>query len=523
MRRYLLEVAPLCLLAAGFFSWLSVRHGFVGNISDASFYITVADFFSPYRAAPHELGEAMFHDFSIPPLYPLLLAALGGGSDHPVASYIATSCMMATAVGAVYVWLRTERLSVAESLGISVVFALLPATLLAAMAIQSEPLYVACVFAGFALWAARGTKSSMPQLAAVCIGGCALVRTVGVSAIGALLVNWFVDKDARRMWYVPVLAVAPCLTWVIVKYVNGMQPSYLDSVARESFTATLAYLANQITINLPAMWLGIVRSFDVTGSPYATAVSAVFLSLAILGFALRLRRLKIDSLYVALYFVIIVMWSYPGHMRRFLQVLLPLFLFYGYLGVRQAVDSFAPAMRRTIGNAYIAILAVVLAPSTVLMVQQVAQAESADEKNFVRSPQWYMYGTPLRATTVMDRVMRVMDGMRGIDEHLPPDACVSSAAHPYIPLYGRRRGRPLPAISAGDDELFSRLRDCQYVFMVAAVAWPNNAFPPMYPYERIKDRLEVVEVSLWDRTATAGTVLTMLGRVRFDEDGGPER
>ena len=518
MRRYVFEAAPLCVFASSFFGWLSIREGFIGSISDTAFYLTVADYFSPYRTAPHGLGASMFYDFSMPPLYPLVLAVLGGGSEHPVASYFATSCMMAAAVGAVYVWLRTERLAVAEALGLSLVFALLPATLLGVMAIQSEPLYVACTFAGFALWGVRETKVWVAPLAALCIGSSALVRAVGVSAIGALLVCWRLDRRARRTLLIPVLAVAPYLAWTIVKYVGDMQPTYLDSVVRGSFTETLDYLANQITINLPAAWSGIVQSFDLVGSPYASVACAVLLSFSVGGFALRLRKLKIDSLYVVFYLAIIIVWPYPGHMRRFLHVLMPLFLFYSYLGVGQLNYFLAPTMRRPVVIAYIVILVVVLAPSTFVMVDQVARAEDTATRNFVRSPQWYMYDSPSKATVVMERVMQIMDGMSGIDDHLPPDACVSSAAHAYIPLYGRRRSRPVAGLAVADERFFSRLRDCPYVFMMSASQWPKMDYPAMYPYERIKDQLEVVEVSLWDRTATTGTVLTMLGRVRFDED-----
>jgi hypothetical protein len=522
MRRYLSEAAPLCLLTTVFFSWLSVRQGYIGNISDSVFYLTVADYFSPYWTAPYGLGASLFHDFSFPPLYPLILAALGGGSEHPVASYIATSFMMASALAAVYVWLRTEQLSLAESLSITVVYALLPATLLAAMAIQSEPLYVACTFAGFALWSQRGTSTAMRPLAAICIGGSALARTVGVSAIAALLINWYLDEDERVHWYVPVLAIAPYLTWVIVKYVNGMQPSYFDSVVLESARATLVNSVSQFTINVPAMWSATVRSFDLAGSLHATVAVTVCALFFAFGFAVRLRRLRVDALYVAFYLAIIVLWPYPGHMRRFLQVLMPMFLLYGFLGIRYTIIYLAPALRRTVERAYVAILVIVLSPSALVMVQQIAQAEGEDAENFVRSPQWYMYDTPLRATTVMERVMQVIDGMRGIDERLPANACVSSAAYAYIPLYGRRQSRRLAGISTDDDRFFAQLRDCPYVFMMAATQWPEMDYPAMYPYERIKDQLEVVEVSLWDRTATTGTVLTMLGRVRFDGEGGPE-
>jgi len=517
-RRCLAEAGPLFLLSAVFYTWLSVRDGYIGNITDSGVYLTIADYLSLYRPASHDLGVSMFHDFAFPPLYPLLLALMGGGSDHPVASYVATSCMSAGAVCAVYLWLRTQRLLLAEALGITLIFALSPATMLTAISIQSEPLYVAVVFAGFALWRVERAGSRAHSFAAVLIGMSALVRMVGITGIAALLIHWLSDETRSRRLTIPILALVPITAWTLVKTFNGMGPSYFDSVERHSLPATIAFVADQIAINLPAIWLGLVRCFDLIGAPHASYAVGLLSLLFFIGWILRARRFEIESLYLAFYLALIVVWPFPDHMRRFLQVLLPIFLLYSYVGTHFLASYCAPSIRRAAGMVQIVIIMLVLAPSTLIIMQQVIASEGTEAENFVRSPQWYMYDTPLRATAVMNGVTRVLDGMRGIDEHLPAGACVSSAAYSYIPLYGRRRGQPLAGVSADDEHFFARLRDCPYVFMMAATQWPGHDFPPMYPYERIKDRLEVVEVSMWDKTATKGVVLTMLGKVRFDGD-----
>jgi hypothetical protein len=517
VRQSVVEAGPLFLLFAAFYSWLSVRDEYIGNISDSGIYLTVADYFSPYRAPLRDLGASMFFDFSFPPLYPLMLALMGGGSEHPVASYVATSCMTAAAVCAVYLWLRVQRLSLAEALAITAIFALLPATLLTAISIQSEPLYAAMVFAGFALWRVERNAPAANACAAILIGMSTLARTVGVTAVAALLIEWM-STERRRRLTIPVLALGPIVAWTLVKYVNGIERSYLEAVERNSTAETIAYLADQLAINLPAVGFGLVSGFDLIGAPHAKYAVGLLSLLFLVGWASRLRRFHIDSVYLILYLAIIALWPYPNHMRRFLQVLLPIFLLYSYVGVNCVICFFAPSLERAAAMAYVAIALLVLAPSTSVMVGQIIAAEGTEAENFVRSPQWYMYDTPLRATAVMNGVTRVLDGMRGIDEHLPADACVSSPAFAYIPLYGRRRGRPPADVAADDEHFFKRLRECPYVFMMAAAQWPSQGYPPMYPYERIKDRLEVVEVSMWDRNATKGDVLTMLGRVRFEAD-----
>lgn len=508
------EAAVLALASAAFYAWLSARPEYIGNISDTAVYLTMADFLSPWRDAPHAIGPSMFYDYSYPPLFPFALALLGGGSEHPIASYLAASVMSGAAVGAVYAWLRTLEVVRVPAAALTIAFALLPATLLSAMGLQSEPLYAALVFAGLACWNLRASTGAAAPAGALLIGLSVLARTVGISAVAAVLVNVALDPGLRRRLLLPALAIAPAAAWFLFRLAAGMHDSYADSVRHDTLAGTLGFLATQAASNPPAMWEGLLRGFDLLGTPHARALVAVFTALFAFTWLRRLRRLEPDAIYLLCYLAIILVWPFPNHMRRFFQVLMPVYLYYVYSG-GSSLAAFLPTtgIRRAVTAGVLAFPVIAMAPSTIAMIGQVDAAEGTEAENFVRTPQWYMYDSPLRATTVMDRVSQVLEAMRGIDEHLPEDACVSSPIYAYIPLYGRRRAFAVPGSRVSDDAFEAQLSRCPYVFMMAGTVWPPSDFPSMYPHERIKDRLEVIEVSLWDRTASSGTVLTMLAKV----------
>ncbi len=516
-RRRTGEAVLLALGATVFFAWLAVRPEFLGNLSDSAVYLTEADFLSPFRAAPHSIGAAMFGDFSFPPLFPLLLAVLGGGSDYPEVSYLAGALMMGAAVAAVYVWLRSVAVARFAALTLTVVFALLPATLLAAMGLQSEPLYVALVFAGLAGLNTDPARPGAQRLGAVLVGLSALARSAGISVIAALIAHALLGRRRCSALLIGI-ALSPLLAWQACKYLLGLDASYLGGVPHDSAAAMLAFVAEQLGRNPAAMWRGLVSVFDLSATRHAQIAVMAFTIVAAIGWAQRLRRLELDALYLLAYLGIVTLWPYPDHMPRFLQVVMPIYLFYMYLGAVTVARGMRRRRLRQVPAAAIVTAAIlVMAPSAAAIIGQVHAARGSDAENFVRTPQWYMYNSPLRAAREMDLLRQLVDAMRGIDEHVPQGACVSSAVYAYIPLYGRRRAVSIPGRRASDADFDAALKRCPYVFMMAGSLWPPSDFPPMYPHARVKQRLEIIEVSLWDRAARRGRVLTLLGRVRSDD------
>jgi len=237
--------------------------------------------------------------------------------------------------------------------------------------------------------------------------------------------------------------------------------------------------------------------------------------LSALGWLRRLWCTEFDALYALFYLGIVLFWPFPEHLPRFLLVLMPLFIFYAYAVVAELSRRLPLATLAALAkSSYFVIVALTLLPSSLSIVSQIHAADHSAAKKFVRSPQWYASSSPDQAIRSMQRIDRMLESIRGIEEHLPVDACVSTTAFAYVPLYGRRRALAVAPGTASDEAFDAGLERCPYVFMMAATQWPQSDYPGMYPYARIKQRLEVIEVKLWDGHAERGDVLTMLARVR---------
>ena len=517
-RQLALDGIVVVTLASFLFLWLAVRADFIGNISDAAIYLALADNYSLYREPTHDLFVNLLKQYQFPPLFPLVLGLLGGGSDAPTASYVANVLILALSVGAFYVWLRAAALSRAEAFALVVILTLLPSTLLMSMGIQSEPLYLLLVLCALILIERRPQTTWLWFVAALIIGAATLVRSAGITAIAAFVLAWMVRADRPRAWLVPFAALAPPLLWQLFKYLLEFEQGYVGSVMQDSLVATIDFVKAQTRVNTIALGDALVRSFDLYGRRHVQLSTMVLGGLFVLGWGARMRRLEFDALYVLFYLTLIIVWPYPNHMRRFLFVVFPLFLYYGYVAVKIfAVYARSGAIAPFAFPLYCAIVGALFAPSSVTMLRQVA-VYGAEFGDLVRSPQWYMYDTPLKAAAALDKMKRVIWAMRGIDEHIPRDGCVSATVPQFIPLYGKRHGEGLPEQSVPDEELFEALRTCPYVFMMSVTQWPPADYPNMYPYHRIKHRLQVIEVTLWEEGVEAGNVLAMLGKVMFADD-----
>lgn len=516
-RLQLTEVAAVAVLATLFLAWLNGRDDFIGNIADSAIYLSVAEAYSPWRNGDHALGVALLRDFAFPPLFPLLLSLMGGGSQAPEWSYRAGAVLHGAAITAVYAWLRVEAYTWPRALALTLVFLFAPATLLMALDLQSEPLYIALIFGGFAALGQRAASPGGHTVGALLIGFSALARSAGITAVAAVLVRWL--RDGARPWTVGVLAVLPSLCWILVRLALDTDASYVALMSRGTWTDTVAQAWAQVAVNSSAMVHAGVGAFDGAATAQARAVVAGCAILAGLGWILRLRQARVDALYVAFYLALLLAWPYPNHMRRFLAVLLPLFLFYASLGVDTLTTVAGGVWLRRCGAvALVGALMLVVLPASVGILAPIAAAPAGPLAAFARTPRWRDQTLSADAYATYQRTRDIMASMSAIRTKVPLDACVSSSLYSYVPLYGQRRALRLAGASRPAEELEAGLSRCPYIFMAAVEQWPPTDYPPMYPYAKIKDRLEVIEVRLWEQGATRGTVLTMLGRVRPPDD-----
>jgi hypothetical protein len=507
-------------VSCAFFVWISARDDALGNIADGGIYLLMSDVLSPWYRAPHALGWSLFRDFSFPPLYPLLLGLMGGGSERLAQSYFATALMHSAMTVALYAWFCSVMANRVEAMTLTIIFSLLPASLLLAMAIQSEPLYFALTYYGLALVAAHRQTSHGRLLAAGLFGFSVLARTVGVTLLAAAILHWWRKRreSSLRVLLCVLLILPAC--WSLLRLFVGAESSYLDSLKPASGGALPRQLWGYLQVNLTSFPIALAALFDNHPSRATQVLVASLALLAAVGWCLRLRHLKLDALFALCYLAVILLWPFPAHLQRFVLVLMPLVFVYAYGALRY----FAALSERTELDAiarvvYLSALALLVVPHGWRIIAEVHAAQGSELAPYVRSPQWYAYDSPVQALEHMRSVAAMLESMRGIDEQLPGNACVSSAVPAYVLFYGRREARALAPSWADHATLLSQLEACPYVFMLAATQWPESGYPPMYPYESIKHRLDVIEVKLWQRDAERGTVMTMLARLRTRSEG----
>lgn len=502
----------VALLSCGLFGWLARRDDFIGNLSDGAIYLVMADVLSPWRTAPHQLGLSLFQDYAFPPLYPLVVGLFGGGSSQLFASYMITAMTLVAATVAIYAWYCRVLPRRIEAFGLTLLFVLTPATLITAMSLQSEPLYIALTFSALALGA--GGARPVPVAAAL-IGLSLLARTVGLGMVLAAIVHGYRRTVGTQRMLLLGLFIMPGVGWQLFRLSLGAEGSYLDVLMQPGPSDTLARLLEYARINaayVPVAW---TKVFDLQSSSQAGVTAAVIAALSALGWLRRLWFGEFDALYALFYLGIVLFWPFPEHLPRFLLVLMPLFVFYAYAVVSDLSRHLPWATVAALAkSSYFVVVALAMLPSSMSIVAQIHAADHSGIEKFVRSPQWYASSSQDQAMRSMQRIERMLESLRGIEEHLPIDACVSTTAFAYVPLYGRRRALPVSPGTASDAAFDAGLKRCPYVFMMAATQWPQSDYPGMYPFARIKQRLEVIEVKLWDEHANHGDVLTMLARVR---------
>ncbi len=501
----MLGLVSLCMLL-----WVAVKPTLAGVNSDAAVYLLVADWLSPWRASDIDFGAQLFAFYPFPPLYPLLLAAFGGGSAMPSVNYSFDAFAQAVAVAASYCWARRIGCAVPGAVLAALSLAITPIALFTAMGIFSEPLYLALSMTALALVSGPLTSVRAWHLAALLLGLAAVTRGVGLFAAVALVLAWLSRTRGHQARLVPVLALAPTLVWQLIKASNGWQGGYTNTFFAGGVLSVASALIAQLPINLHALAYHFVRCFDSLNGRHSAIVLSVLLVPAGLCFAQRLRAGWTDAWYAALYLLVLLFWPYPNHFARFLLILLPLFCAYASQGVSTML---ARKNMRSLG-ALLApgLMLLVLLPSCLQVVQNIAGAPDARERQHTRISSWYGHDSLTEARTSTAFSLRVLDVMVDIAAQVPRDVCVSSTMAEMFMLKGRRWARPPPGQRAALPELRAALATCPYVLLLGATTSASGEFPRYYPANRLAGDLTTLLTVPLDASPAKHASLAILAR-----------
>jgi hypothetical protein len=362
-----------------------------------------------------------------PPLYPALLAIVGGVTGDRLGFLIAFNTLLSAA--ALWIWFRIARHSSAElALAALAVAALNPSLIDLAGRIATEPLFM--LTTALALWWTHGGKGARARVSAgVAAVAAMLSRVLGVAGLAALTANWLLERRYRAaagMLLISALSVGAWGAWVLAaprgvpgqSYVADLgspvppeepalprplpappppapdpqprapadesgpsrvesppeEPSFLSVLIQRIQRNTLVYL----TQSLPT-GLGLATIPGTTLDNWAWLIG---LSVpAIAGLRELFRRLRAAALLMTGYGALLLLWPYA--IERYLTPLVPLLVLTLFLGARRL----APA--RYLAGATL-LLGLLLGGSALLAnVRSLAAAASCERSDPYRTPGCY--------------------------------------------------------------------------------------------------------------------------------------
>ena len=505
----------LGLASCALLLWVSLKPSLAGINSDGAVYVLLADWLSPWQSSDIGFGARLFEHYPFPPLYPLLLAALGAGSSNPLMAYGADAVLQALAVAASGWWALRAGFDRASVMLAALSLALTPIALFTAMGLFSEPLYLALSMSALAVLAGPEHKMRHWYVAAVLLGCAALTRGVGLFAVAALLLVWAWRTRMHSAHLTPLLALAAPLLWMALKAAQGWQGSYTHNLFGGDTLAVLHGLLEQLPTNLRALHYHFVRCFDSLGGRHSAVLLSLLLVPATFTWMQRLRAAELDACYAALYVGVIVLWPYPNHFARFLLVLLPLFAAYaahGTVGLLRALGQ-ARLARHGAGLTCVLLLLVV-APSVWQVLSTIARADDTQARLETRISSWYSHDSRAAAMASTAFSLRVLEVMAELGERLPRDACVSATMAEVFMLHSRRYSRPPPSQRDDVASLRVALADCPYVLLLGATAFPAADFPAFYPAARLPGELTALYSVARDPALADAPALAILARYR---------
>lgn len=488
------------LLGVGFLSLtvlyyaLGWSHELSGAGGDNAGYLLAAQYFSPYQPASPILIEYS-KQIIYPPLFPWMLALAGGGESTLVAHLVVMTFLL-LAVLVLYFWLRHESLSVWQSAAISLIFALMPTTYLLSLDIWTEDPYTF-----FSLLAILGvclaTRKDLPKwlwLAAFAVACATLIRT---AALSILLAFWFFLAVRRPKNYLYLMAVSalPFVLWTIISAstqvgLSGYTHSWLKVYLT---TPLLTILSHQLHTGSLALyyawqfgWLG--------GSqpPVLVFVVTAFGAICLAGWLYRLRYLKFDAIYVAIYLAMVFAWPNPEPLRYF-YVVTPVLLAQGFLlvvGLSQSgLRMGNPAMVQAV---LAAILMLTLMPSFVINSRYFLQEVPPEISAGKHIAEWFDDNRKIAVFSAYFHA-RLISHLKEINALIPENECVYAIKPTLVTFYARRSSYGPPKIDVSDQEFWRGMEKCRYAYFLPFES-PSYGGESFYPLSRLGQRAKIISM-----------------------------
>lgn len=441
-----LAVALLVTAALAFeFVW---QPGISSIGDDSVTYLTLARFFAG-GDAPWALHFTWF-----PPLFPLLVAAVGGATHFAHAHLLVAACAV-LALPLVYrhATLRFGRRDAA--LLLVVLFELTATAWVSIKGILSEPTFLLLSMASLVFFESRLAVAPRDRdrwLFGLLLAATLLTRVAGIFLMAAYAIHVAVrcmrDRKHRGLAdFIPLVPPAALtLAWWAVR---PMASRDVYGWASEGFLQ--GWLAHGQEVFVPALrslFDGWVASFvaDADVSRVTSIVLALLALLCVAGTWMRVRRNALDGWYVAITLAAVVALFFgEDAARRYLYPIMPLLMVNAGVALAALTRRLPGRSRKAAIVLAVAAPALACLPASVLLLQKALDRRPVLDGFAIRYSDITEYYTTLnvaRARALAAKHAAVIAGFEAIAHVTPPDAKVMWVRPEYISLLSGRAAEP---------------------------------------------------------------------------------
>lgn len=487
-----------------------------GFWTDNFIYLLQADYFSFWNTEHLPVVEQAITYRNYPPLYPCFLSMLGGGSDAITLASIVTSALLLP-FSLLYVnWQTKNGMAEYNALLNSLLFLLLPVTLLLSTEIWSENLYI--FFTILTLWSFQKTDGNSDKwlyLSAFSCGLSIITRTAGITLAIALIIAIY-HRDKQKLFNAIILISIPSILWFLVSRDINYEETYLKhgfidryKIFIDAYGGGLSGLIKIIQNQLQGLWTGLQSQFH-----YSNNTSTVILAVVIIitaGFSLfsRLMNLSIDALYVLIYSGLIFVWNHPDHNARFIYTIIPFVLFYSQLTISSILDEVkANSNIRVMMISFIPLLVfITILPPLILMTGRFVTTPGKYYQHISNDRIWLTGDNIEMMYSQLIFKKKLIDSAVEIQEIVASDECIYSINREIIMLYSKRVSHTPPLRHVNQEEFLNGLRHCRYLFVTGT---PYANHEPLYPVDRVRDISWVQHQSFYPSDYGGGIISALL-------------
>lgn len=485
-------VLGACVLGVALvvYGWVAAEGMGTIGFSDSAEYLFFADFYRGafFGAAPTPDAIEFYRTTRFPPLFPLLLAAFGGGSDALERAQLVSCFSVLAMLAVLWAWLRLEIRHSPTIATITLVTAISPGLFLLVLNPVSEPLAMGMTWLVFALAAKDDPTRRLLLLLAFVAGLSTLARSINIALVAAIPVwLWLQRASLSRNAAATAVALLPFLAWLGYRRSLPGTESYLHVFDLNYMIDELGGWPELLYLQPLALLRGLAKNFDHDPGGVAYGVATLVLVFAALGWWQRARVRALDAVFLFFYFGVILVWPYPREAPRFLTFILPLLYFYTWLGIMASVHRWSEERSRTrIATTALGALFAIGSVATIWHFVDLATLRLEPELRREMRTQLFFH-TPDRnaAARAAEASTRMRFAAREVLNEVPDDDCVYASLPSVIKIHGSIRVLRYPWRFVDGIPIERQLAQCNY-FFVAGMEGVVPGHRPFYPSEQLK-------------------------------------